>query len=572
MALFPRPVKVGAPIDPDDAATRAFAEALAAGFTGEVINVVDPQYATNGPINLTGSTSAAALNANNAILANVIAAANPGDTILFPAWGCMAYSATIDPSTVHGIKFFAYGRAKENNNPENDEIGFRLKWAGAAGATMLQLDNVAFGSGQVEGIVFDLNDLAGVGVDVLRYDVTIKDCSFHRPAANAEFVQASGEGKRGQLIDCVFRGGYVAGTTSVYMNSVNDWRFSGNRADHSPICFDINGGGGFLFTDGNHTSQGGGGAATAGIRLRGSVDNVVIVGNYLDNVKAGSQIVIDLPTSGYISNIVIGCNVFLNLSGAGHAGLYPAIDITNSSGTGTSVRSISVVGNNFMAEVAGAYYLAPIRVSDQTKVRGLTWVGNTVRSSATPFNIVAGANGGVSTATAGGTNATSVPVANRSLFPASGNFDISIGGVRATVTGGHGSGAGSFTISAPATWTNGHVVVELRRYYAESEAGNTWNTQDPALAGNDDGRPDMPKIRTLTTSATVQPYDHILTCSGTINVTLPIQPKSPTEIVVKNTGVGTVTVVGTIDGAANILLAAGEVARLVPNGSTFTKV
>ncbi len=62
------------------------------------------------------------------------------------------------------------------------------------------------------------------------------------------------------------------------------------------------------------------------------------------------------------------------------------------------------------------------------------------------------------TATSAGTAVTSLPVADRTNFPQSGNFDILVGGTQATVTAGHGTGAGTFTLSAAKTWSNGAAV------------------------------------------------------------------------------------------------------------------
>jgi hypothetical protein len=81
-----------------------------------------------------------------------------------------------------------------------------------------------------------------------------------------------------------------------------------------------------------------------------------------------------------------------------------------------------------------------------------------VPQGATVCLCVIGGDNGYTTATSAGTATTSLPVANRSVFPGSGNFDILIGGVAATVTAGHGTGAGTFTLSAAKTWSNGAVV------------------------------------------------------------------------------------------------------------------
>lgn len=62
------------------------------------------------------------------------------------------------------------------------------------------------------------------------------------------------------------------------------------------------------------------------------------------------------------------------------------------------------------------------------------------------------------TATSSGSSSTSLPVAARDNFPQSGNFDILVGGTQATVTGGHGTGAGTFTLSSAKTWSNGAAV------------------------------------------------------------------------------------------------------------------
>jgi hypothetical protein len=83
--------------------------------------------------------------------------------------------------------------------------------------------------------------------------------------------------------------------------------------------------------------------------------------------------------------------------------------------------------------------------------------GDTPQGSTVCVCLIAGDNG-YTTATSAGSSTTSLPVANRSVFPASGNFDILVGGTTATVTGGHGTGAGTFTLSAAKTWTNGAVV------------------------------------------------------------------------------------------------------------------
>src|SRR5437016_4910506 len=62
---------------------------------------------------------------------------------------------------------------------------------------------------------------------------------------------------------------------------------------------------------------------------------------------------------------------------------------------------------------------------------------------------------GGSLTTAPGTSTTSVPVAERRSFPASGSFPITVNGVAATVTAGWGTGAGAFTVSAPISFPSG---------------------------------------------------------------------------------------------------------------------
>lgn len=63
-----------------------------------------------------------------------------------------------------------------------------------------------------------------------------------------------------------------------------------------------------------------------------------------------------------------------------------------------------------------------------------------------------------STTTTNSATSTSLPVTDRTYFPQSGNFAIEVDGNSATVTGGHGTGAGTFTITPSRTWTTGDLV------------------------------------------------------------------------------------------------------------------
>lgn len=57
-----------------------------------------------------------------------------------------------------------------------------------------------------------------------------------------------------------------------------------------------------------------------------------------------------------------------------------------------------------------------------------------------------------------GTSSTNLTVDNRTNFPQSGNFDITINGTARTVNGGWGTGAGTFTLTSAATWADNAVV------------------------------------------------------------------------------------------------------------------
>lgn len=63
-----------------------------------------------------------------------------------------------------------------------------------------------------------------------------------------------------------------------------------------------------------------------------------------------------------------------------------------------------------------------------------------------------------STTATNSATSTSLPVASRTYFPQSGDFSIDVGGNSTTVTAGHGTGAGTFTINSTETWTSGDLV------------------------------------------------------------------------------------------------------------------
>jgi hypothetical protein len=102
-------------------------------------------------------------------------------------------------------------------------------------------------------------------------------------------------------------------------------------------------------------------------------------------------------------------------------------------------------------------------------------VGDLVR-----FRHVTGAHPSVRTrANGAGTTSTSLTVDDRSDFPQSGNFQIVIGGdVTATVSGGHGTGAGTFTLTATKTWADNDTV----EYGGPADWG--WSTVATADTGS----------------------------------------------------------------------------------------
>lgn len=106
-----------------------------------------------------------------------------------------------------------------------------------------------------------------------------------------------------------------------------------------------------------------------------------------------------------------------------------------------------------------------------------TFTGGTVA-----FVFLGGA-GGHTTTTGTGSSSTSLAVADRSDFPQSGNFDITIDGTAATVSGGHGTGAGTFTLTAAKTWSSGATVLRARAGKVDWSGTATGATGSTTLSG-----------------------------------------------------------------------------------------
>lgn len=79
--------------------------------------------------------------------------------------------------------------------------------------------------------------------------------------------------------------------------------------------------------------------------------------------------------------------------------------------------------------------------------------------------------------------------------------------------------------------------------------------------------------RSISTATTALDSDHLLDCDGTFAVTLPpTSDRTGKELIVKNSGAGTITVDGdgaeTIDGAASLSVTAGNSATLISDGNS----
>jgi hypothetical protein len=113
-----------------------------------------------------------------------------GGTILLPssvgaAGGCFGLATSIVQKTP-SVNFLGQGVGIPRDNTQSSLYlgGTRLCWNGAAGATMYTegpAGNTALYAASVEGIVFDCNNLAGIGfqvgtVDYSRFDVGAAEC------------------------------------------------------------------------------------------------------------------------------------------------------------------------------------------------------------------------------------------------------------------------------------------------------------------------------------------------------------------------------------------------------------
>jgi prophage tail gpP-like protein len=75
--------------------------------------------------------------------------------------------------------------------------------------------------------------------------------------------------------------------------------------------------------------------------------------------------------------------------------------------------------------------------------------------------------------------------------------------------------------------------------------------------------------RELTESYTATANDFILNCDGTFIVTLPGNIAAGKPYIVKNSGSGTITVSGTIDGGSSASVTSGNALRLRSIGSGY---